>query len=131
MKQTNKLPTLRTNLLQLLHMSTLPFLPKHNLSLQVTLSFLDFLFQNLQVIIHNKLRNIHSHQRTCFHRADETLDTAGVVETACELRVFECDAGKFVGVGVPDFGVIPGNRVAAVCGYGCEVFGDLSVLEHD
>lgn len=128
MKQTNKLPTLRTNLLQLLHTSTVPFFPKHNLSLRVTPSFLGFLFQNLQVIIHNKLRNIHSHQRTRFHRADETLDAAGVVETACELRVFESDAGKFVGVGVPDFGVVPGDRVAAVCGYISEVFGDWIVL---
>ncbi len=105
-------------------MSTLPLLLKHDLGLRVALTFLGFLFHNLQVIIRNKLRDVHPHQRTRFHRADEALDTTSVVEAASELWVFKCDAGIFVGVGVPDLGVVPGDCLVAPCGCSFKVFGD-------
>jgi hypothetical protein len=82
----------------------------------------DLIPQHLQIIIHNKLCNIHPHQRTRLHCTNETLHPTRIVESSCQLQFLKRHTWILVWVRVPDVWIVPCYCVAAFDVYGAEIF---------
>ena len=97
---------------------------------QQFLIFCHILPQDLEVVIYNELCNIHTHECTRLHSADEALDPARVIEPSCQLWVIESYPWIEVGIRFPYVGIIPAYRIFAVKVDGTEISRNYDILVH-